>query len=133
YIDDTPSVILRQLSLDDLRAQWLDANPAKPENYAIADGALQLGPVPDQDYILTMAYGKGVMALSPSNQSNWLLAAHPDLYLYSALIHAEFHGWNDDRLPLIKSAIDEMISEIQSSDGIRRHADLSGEIAGSYF
>jgi hypothetical protein len=133
HIEDAPSVVLSQMSLDDLRGLWLDAAPARPENYAIVEGELQLGPVPDEDYTLTMTYSKGVLALSPTNQSNWLLTAHPDLYLYSALIHAEFHGWNDERLPLIKSGVDEMVAEIQAADAIRRRADLSATTAGSYY
>jgi len=58
---------------------------------------------------MLMTYRANLPGLSVSIQSNWLLARRPDLYLYGTLIHAEFYNWNDERLPLIKAAVDEAL------------------------
>lgn len=90
----------------------------EPQQFAVADGALYLGPVPDAAYTLRMAYWQRIPALSVSNTTNWLLTAHPDLYLFAALMQSEFYGWNDGRLPLIKARADELLVQI-SEEGRR--------------
>ena len=70
--------------------------------------------------IVPIVYYRGIQRLSTSNQSNWLLARAPDVYLYAALVQAEFYGWNDERLPLIKNALDEAIMELRIDGESRR-------------
>lgn len=61
-------------------------------------------------------------ALSGSNATNWILTSHPDLYLYASLIHAEGWGWQDDRLPMLKEAVGEMIKAVNIAEHRRRLA-----------
>jgi hypothetical protein len=68
----------------------------------------------------TINYRQGIPALSVSNTTNWLLTKAPDIYLFGALLQAEFFGWNDERLPLIKSAHDEMLDELHVNSENRR-------------
>ncbi len=84
----------------------------EPLQYAISDGKLYLGPIPDGVYNLRLTYWQAIPALSVSVPSNWLLAAHPDLYLFASLMQAEFYGWNDGRLPLIKARADELLVQV---------------------
>lgn len=57
-------------------------------------------------------YFAKVAALSDSATTNWLLTAHPDLYLFGALTEAELFGVNDERAPLWKARRDEIFDEI---------------------
>ena len=50
-----------------------------------------------------------------SNTTNWLLAAHPDAYLYGTLLQAEGYLVNDERLPVWKLALEEALREIDSA------------------
>jgi hypothetical protein len=50
---------------------------------------------------------------SPAASRNWLLAAHPDLYLFGALVEAEMFGVNDERAPAWKGRRDEIFDEIE--------------------
>lgn len=43
---------------------------------------------------------------------NWLLTAHPDLYLFGSLCEAELFAVNDERAPLWKARRDEIFDEI---------------------
>lgn len=125
---------LAQLSPDDFQTRYADdANEAVPEHYAIFGGVINLGPPPDDTYTVTMTYLRTLTGLSASDTTNWLLEQHPDLYLYGALLHAEARGWNDERLPMIKSAVDEIIGEINRHDSRRRRGDLQGTVAACYF
>jgi hypothetical protein len=68
----------------------------------------------------TINYFKTITALSNTNATNWLLARAPDIYLYASLIQAEFYGWNDERLPLIKTALDEALGELHLDNERRK-------------
>ena len=70
--------------------------------------------------IVPIVYYRGIQRLSVANPTNWLLERAPDLYLYGALLQAEFFGWNDERLPLIKNAWDEGIAELRVDGENRR-------------
>jgi hypothetical protein len=58
--------------------------------------------------------------LTGSNTTNWLLTDHPDLYLFGVLMQAEFFGWNDTRLALVKQRVDEILSQINKGGNQRR-------------
>lgn len=130
-INDYPP--LKQLSADDFQTKWSEANPARPENFAIFGAAIHLGPEPDTTYTLTMTYMRTLTPLSEVNTTNWLLEQHPDLYLYGALIQAEFRGWNDDRLPLINGAVEGMIAEINAHEARKKRGNLTDTVAVEYF
>lgn len=128
--DEAP---LRQLGADDFQAKWRDET-GRPENFAIFGGAIHLGPDPGTDsYTVTMTYLRTLTALSSSSTSNWLLEAHPDLYLYGSLLHAEFRGWNDERLPMISNAVEQIIAEINRYDARRRRGNLVDDVQANYF
>lgn len=124
---------LGQLSPDDFQTKWADDTAGQPEDYALMAGELRLGPTPDATYTITMTYVRKLTGLSAVNTTNWLLESHPDLYLYASLMHAEFRGWNDERLPLIKSMSDEIMAEINIADAMQRRGDLISTVAGVYF
>jgi hypothetical protein len=95
------------------------AYPASPTDvprfFTIEGSTLEITPL-DQTP-LQLDYFQKIPALSagPSDGSgtNWLLTAHPDLYLFGALIEAETFGANDERAPLWKARRDEIFDEIE--------------------
>lgn len=120
HLDTDPRVLLEPMSADNLRYYWAAQTTGKPQNYAISSDEIMLGPVPDGAYTVTMTYTRTLTALSASATTNWLLEKHPDLYLYGSLLHAEFRGWNDDRLPMISNAAEQIIAEINDVGNKRR-------------
>ncbi len=83
-----------------------------PTRYAVVGGNFRFGPIPDGTYTATLVYYISIPALA-SNSTNWLLTAHPDVYLYGSLLQAMGHIQNDERAPGWKSMYDEAIHEIQ--------------------
>ena len=112
YIDTSPRVDLVYLSPHALREQWAGVASGIPRNYTIIGNELIFGPEPNQQYTVKMSYRRDLTPLSADNQTNWLLEKHSDIYLFAALAHAEFYGWNDERLPLIKNQLDQWINDL---------------------
>lgn len=117
FIDGSPDRPLEQRSLAALRGATR-GTAGIPTAYAIADEAIVLAPSPVAATVLDMVYYRRLPALA-TNSSNWLLTNHPDLYLFMSLLHAELRGWNDARLPMLKSAVDGMLGELMV-DATRR-------------
>lgn len=119
FINSDPRTVLLPMSPNSLRAFWSAQGTGLPRNYAILDGAMYFGPAPDTEYTINMTYARDLTPLSQSTSTNWLLEDHPDIYLFGSLVHAELFGWNDGRLPLLKSALDEMIADL-NAHGLRK-------------
>lgn len=114
YVSSSTIYELQQLTLPHLRHVYdYQALNALPQNYAVAADQVYLGPVPDAVYSLQLTYWQKIDPLSSANETNWLITNHPSYYLWGCLVYAELYGWNDERLPMIKSAWDEVIAEIQ--------------------
>jgi hypothetical protein len=90
--------------------------------YAISGSSLLIAPAPDAAYTIQLVYKQTIPALSDDNPTNWLLNKHPDLYVAASLAMAEFRGWNDARLPLLKAWYDELIEEVNDAGMRARRA-----------
>jgi hypothetical protein len=82
-----------------------------PLVFTIEASSIYIRPVTSDN--LTFLYYAKVPALSDSNPTNWLLTAHPDLYLFGSMVEAELFGVNDSRAPLWKARRDEIFDEIE--------------------
>lgn len=119
WIDGSPDDQLEELSLSALK-QLYGGVSGTPRAYAVAGGNIYFGPVPSSTTV-QMVYYAGVSNLNDANPTNWLLARHPDIYLLACLTAAELRGWNDNRLPLLKSALDETLSELTKAGQMKRY------------
>ena len=86
-----------------------------PAKFAQDGTSLYLWPVPAVPATLTLSYRAKLPSLSDAVPMNWLLTQYPTLYLYASLLHAEFYGWNDERLPLLKAYVEERTSKINAA------------------
>lgn len=114
-----------QLSPADFSALPLDGNRAQitgqPTKITIESGVIRFWPVPDKAYAANLTYRANLPSLSQSLDSNWMLAKHPDAYLYATILQAEAYGWNDERVPFIKAALDETLAEIMQAGTRQRY------------
>lgn len=73
-----------------------------------------LAPVPDASYNLTLVYDQGITHLADELSGyNWLLLAHPDIYLFGSLLQAESFLENDERLPTWQSKYDMALAQLR--------------------
>lgn len=82
-----------------------------PRLVAVSDGQFFFRPSPSSGAVEIVYYSK-IPALTSVNTTNWLMTNHPDLYLFATLAQAEFYGWNDERLPLVKARTEELIEQV---------------------
>lgn len=83
----------------------------QPRYATIIDGStVQYAPGPDATYTSYMTYNRKITALSSSNTSNWLLADHPDIYLFATLAEAEPWLRDDERAALWESKLENAIA-----------------------
>ena len=119
YVDADPKVTLEPMSLSELRIAHASAATGRPSHYALLGGTMLLGPAPDAAYDIKLAYVRTIPPLGEDCPSNWLLEAHPDLYVAGALVEA--HAWTRDAegLAIWKVRLDEKIETVNRA-GRRR-------------
>lgn len=92
------------------------AYPTQPSDvsrvFTIEGSSLKVMPIDDSG--VELVYYAKIPSLSASVTSNWLLTAHPDVYLFGALSEAEMFGVNDQRAALWAQRRDNVFDEIQS-------------------
>lgn len=88
-----------------------------PAVFTFAGGAIRLYPTPDDTYAYTLKYYGQVSALTSGTVStNFLLASHPDVYLYGSLVEmCQFTG-DDPRLASWKASLEEALRELERAD-----------------
>lgn len=103
-----------------LQAAYPSSPADVPRIFTIEGSTLKVRPV--DDTALEFDYLAKIATLSDAAPTNWLLTAHPDLYLFGSLVEAEMFGVNDERAPLWKGRRDEIFDEIDKLSNKTRGA-----------
>ena len=101
-----------------LRSNGVANTAGNPDCYSVVGGLLQFFPVPDKSVAAKLVYRQRLQALSASNPTNWMLANHPDAYLYGALMQSAPWLRNDERLPMWQQAFAQILDDIQSNSDV---------------
>jgi hypothetical protein len=81
-----------------------------PRFYAIVGRSLEVTPTPSSQMTLDVAYYQAIPSLVADGDTNWLLQYEPDLYLYTALLHAASFLTDQDRSTLFSSLLVNQVS-----------------------
>lgn len=111
-----PLIVLKYATPDQISSDYSVSLAGRPAVFAVLGANLQLAPVPDSDYSLSLDYKQRIPALSNSNTTNWLLTAFPNAYLYCALCAAQPYIINDERLPMFQALYREAVDGINAID-----------------
>ena len=104
-------------------AKYRAADTGAPSHFTVEGASLVLGPKPDAAYSIDAVYFASIPALSASASSNWLLTAHPGLYLFAALAESAPFIGQDQRLAMWEA---KYAAELQSAMDADRKARASG-------
>ena len=115
-VQTNPKVVLRALPIQTLDERYALAVSGKPLAYAVRGTELKLGPAPDAVYGVELTYYAKIAALSAENASNWVLDAHPDLYLYGALVQAEPFLGDDARIQVWAELYGRALAMLDAAD-----------------
>lgn len=83
-----------------------------PLYYAVIGANMLMCPVPAASTSYRLSYYQEIPALSATNLTNWALSHHPDLYLYTALMHAAPYMADDARSELFGQSIVKMVQSL---------------------
>jgi len=115
----SPRVELQYVHPSYLQAAYPSAPADVPRIFTIEGSTLKVRPL-DQT-ALEINYFQKIPPLATTDP-NWLLTAHPDLYLFGSLVEAEMFGVNDERAPMWKARRDEIFDEIEKLSNKTRGA-----------
>ena len=121
-----PGSVARSLEYADrawLTETYPDSPSAAPRYFTIEGTTISVVPVDDTS--LTLRYYRKVPALSDAAPTNWLIAAHPDLYLFGTLTEAQGLIQGLDKGMVWKARRDELIGEIMQ---LAQRGKAPGEI-----
>lgn len=80
---------LAYLPPDSQGAVQIAYSAGTPRYFSVVGTNFRFAPVPDATYTATLVYWKAPTTVSTgSTEVNWLLTAHPDIYLYGAVAEA---------------------------------------------
>lgn len=108
---------LEFLSEDELDAKkYTYRTTGKPLYFTVVGTQFEVLPAPDTGYTAELTYIGTLPKLSNSNTSNWILARHPDVYLYGALMQAAPYLRDDERVGLWASMYTQAIEDMLVQD-----------------
>ncbi len=96
--------------------RYTGAESGVPRYFTIEGGQLLFERTPNATELEILYYQK-LPRLSDEQTSNWLLAAHPDIYLYGALVHSAPFLKDDERIALWAGLLEKAMTELRSADG----------------
>ncbi len=102
-----------------LASEFPDSPANVPRVFTVlgtTDSVGQVQLMPTDDTPVDFTYWQKITSLSTSNTSNWLLTAHPDVYLAGALVEANVFVKDYDTVAVWKSKRDAIIDQITMLD-----------------
>lgn len=117
-LEASPQIVLQYVSperLAELEAAEVSTCDNRPVWWSIVGGEFRLYPAPATSYAGELTYWQKIPALSDSNTSNWLLASHPDVYLYGALMQSAPYLKNDGRIGTWQALYASAVQDLQSA------------------
>jgi hypothetical protein len=87
----------------------------EPRWFTVIGAQIEFWPVPDRAYDAVLELQVGIAPLSDDNQTNWILASHPDAYLFGALAAAAAYAKNDERAAAYQAQFERVLGDIQEA------------------
>ena len=109
----TPVEYMGKEQLDEYDS--LHSGGSKPLYYTLESGQLRIA-IPDGSYSAYLTYYAKLEKLSDTITTNWLLASHPDAYLYGALLQAAPYLKDDARVQIWNGLFAGAIEAIKTAD-----------------
>jgi hypothetical protein len=91
------------------------SDSANPDSYTVEGATFRFYPIPGASVGALLTYRQKIPALSNTNTSNWILANHPDAYLYGALMQSAPWLRDDPRVALWQQAFGQILEDIQTN------------------
>ena len=108
------------MSAAQLHMTYTNSNSGDPKAYAVVGTNLKLAPAPSAATAVDIDYYQRIPALTSTNTSNWLLTAHPDLYVWAIRYYAAEEARDDELASRSLGNVVAILDSISKSDVARR-------------
>lgn len=115
WLDTDPKGVLEQMTLPEFQRWHGWASTGRPSNYTIDGNKMLLGPSPDSAYNVKLHYWMGLVPLSDDETDNWLLLAHPDIYLAKSVAYGFRYVMDDARADQWEARANQRIADLINS------------------
>lgn len=114
------------------KRQGAEDTTGHPKYYCHVERAFEVYPTADATYEVELYYYQKVPALSASNATNWLLADHPDVYLYGSLLHTAPYLAEDERVGVWAQLYSAAVKRVNESgeDAMNSGSGLTLKVRG---
>jgi len=123
----TPLQFITQQEMAQLRNTTI-TSAGKPNYFSVVGGQFEFLPTPDAEYSLEMTYYANITPLANDSDTNWLLTAYPDLYLYTSLMHSAPYLKDDERTVVWANLATKAKNELVESDQSASYAGSTPRI-----
>lgn len=113
---DSYNTVLKYVSPDQIGVDYDRNLQARPVEFTVIGGNIELAPIPDSAYSIELTYKQRVPALSSTNPSNWVLANWPSIYLFGTMIQACNYAMDFERQAVAQKMYEEAINNVNSVD-----------------
>lgn len=104
----------------DYMARWRQYEPSgDPKAYSVRGTDLELIPTPDS-VTVTLTYWAKVPALSGANTTNWLIDAHPNMYLLECMRHLSIYIKDDAGAARYATQMQGYFDALRRADNAKR-------------
>ena len=123
----TPLQFVTQQEMAQIRRDEI-TSAGKPLYFSVVGGQFEFCPTPDDEYSLEMSYYANIDPLVDDADTNWLLTAYPDLYLYTSLMHSAPYLKDDERTVVWANLATKAKNELVESDQSASYAGSTPRI-----
>lgn len=113
YLNDSDKTVLSFMP-DDTQSDYFGTATGTPKYFSVVGSNFRFGPVPPSTYTATLVYYKAPASVSAGGSAtNFILASHPDVYLYGSLLEAVGYLGDDPRVQLWLSAYSTALEHLK--------------------
>ena len=118
----TDNRVVQQISLDDMADRRTQADDATGEvvYYAHLGSQIELYPTPGSSETGEITYFATITALAADGDTNWLLTAAPDVYLYGSLMQSAPYLKDDARVAVWGGLYAEAVARLERENAKAR-------------
>lgn len=117
YLNVNPVKPLEFRTMEDvIQFKRFNQGTGKPQLYTVIGGQFMFAKAPDSAYTATLVYYQKIPRLSVSQTSNWLLAAHPDIYFYGSLLNSAPYLKEDARIAVWAQLYQNAVEALKVAD-----------------
>jgi len=127
----SPYTVLQQLTPEAMADLVAQRPSGTLQAFSIVGGELWFVPAPATAVTVLLTYYAKVPALSDAAPSNWLLASHPDVYLWGALLEATVYLEDEEQASTYQGRFAAAIEEIRANSVMDSLSARPSPVAGT--